>query len=150
MYAQEEIINTVNQFNQKALPKEKWTHQAHILVAFWYANEYDFEEGLKLLREAIKGYNLSVGTQNTGTGGYHETLTVFWLKLIKEYLNTQKHQALVNNVNTFLHLITSGTGFPLIFYSGEVLFSKEARHHWVEPNKLPLSDFKNFFEIKIL
>ncbi len=149
-FSEEQINAIVNKFNHKTLPKEEWTHQAHIMVAFWYAERFSEEEAIFKLRHGIKSYNLSVGTENTDTSGYHETLTVFWLKLIKEYLNTQKHQALVNNVNTFLHLITSGTGFPLIFYSGEVLFSKEARHHWVEPNKLPLSDFKNFFEIKIL
>lgn len=150
MYTQADIVDTVSQFNQKTLPKEKWTHQAHIMVAFWYANEYDFEEGLALLREAIKGYNLSVGTQNTDTGGYHETLTVFWLTLVKAYIREKKPTNLEEGVNQFLNRIVAGTGFPLIFYSGEILFSKEARYEWIPPNKLPMEDAVLFMDKSIV
>ncbi|MBP7173108.1 MAG: hypothetical protein KBA33_03430 [Cloacibacterium sp.] len=147
--SEEKIQHIIHQFNHQTLPKEKWTHQAHIIVAFWYAQQFSEEEALAKLTDAIKNYNISVGTENTDTSGYHETLTVFWLKLVKEYLEYKKDATIEDAINTFLLLITSGTGFPLIFYSGEVLFSKEARHHWVTPNKLPLCNFKNFFEIKI-
>lgn len=45
--------------------------------SLWYAQQFSEEEALAKLTDAIKNYNISVGTENTDTSGYHETLTVF-------------------------------------------------------------------------
>ena len=69
----------VAKFNSSILSKEKWTHEAHLIVAIWYCKSYDLSKALNLLRYHIKSFNLSVGTPNTDSQGYHETLTRFWL-----------------------------------------------------------------------
>ena len=37
---------------------------------------------IQRMRVCIKHHNESVGTQNTDTGGYHETITIAWIKLL--------------------------------------------------------------------
>jgi hypothetical protein len=61
----DEIEELVTKFSEKSLPKEEWTHQAHIKVALWHSFNYEFEYALDLVRTKIKTYNISVGTPNT-------------------------------------------------------------------------------------
>ncbi|MGB0175731.1 MAG: hypothetical protein ACPF9D_01105, partial [Owenweeksia sp.] len=68
------------------LPKPEWTHEAHLVVAIWYSSLYPFEEALSLVRQNITAHNESVGTPNTDTEGYHETITRFWLMVARHFL----------------------------------------------------------------
>ena len=65
-------------FSDRILDKSLWTHEAHITTAIWYLMKYEKEDALCRLRSGIISYNLAVGGENTGMGGYHETITVFW------------------------------------------------------------------------
>ena len=44
------------------------------------------EEATSRIREGIQHYNRSVGTINSDHSGYHETLTVFWMAIVKARL----------------------------------------------------------------
>src|SRR5262245_52173365 len=70
-----EIERLVTGFEDGSLPKLEWTHQAHMTVAFWYLSKYSEAEATNLIRGGIKKYNQAVGTKNTETSGYHETIT---------------------------------------------------------------------------
>lgn len=141
------IQNLIECFETHRLPKKEWTHEAHLIVAIWYAKHYSFEKALALLRTNIKAYNAAVGTPNTDTEGYHETLTIFWLNITRYFISQ-------NNLNFItelcLHFIASESGsrsYPFQYYSQGHLFTVEARHNWVAPDikNLPLQMgfFKN-------
>jgi hypothetical protein len=80
---------------------------------------------------------------NTDTGGYHDTITLFWVWLLNEFWN--RHS--VGGVpfervcNQFLQSKYSDRGNAFIFYSRDYLFTKEARLGLVEPDIQPL-DFE--------
>lgn len=86
----EKIKALVTQFQDRTLPKEAWTHEAHLIVALWYVQNYSKAEATCLLRAGIINYNVSVGTVNTPTGGYHETITLFWIGVIYDFLKSIK------------------------------------------------------------
>ena len=67
------------------MPKPDWTHEAHLIVALWHLYEYDYEEAPKRMRQAIRGYNQTAGSIITPASGYHETLAVYWLRLLHAY-----------------------------------------------------------------
>jgi hypothetical protein len=139
-----DIKTIFTQFENKTLPKEKWTHIAHIAVAFYEIdNAKDFEKALSILRNRIKEYNLSVGTKNTNNSGYHETLTVFWLTVINEFYSANIRFSLDEKLNRFIKSICSASRFPTLFFSRELLFSLNARQKWVNPDLLPISNIKN-------
>lgn len=133
------------QFENKTLPKEHWTHAAHIAVAFVQLEKHkNFESTLSSLRTCIKAYNNSVGTENTDNSGYHETLTAFWLKVVAEFYASNYQSNIDQVYQSFAKTILASSKFPLNFYSNELLFSTEARQFWVEPDLLPISEINRF------
>lgn len=54
------LEDIVDKFNSQILPKENWTHEAHLTVAIWYCKSYDMRKALDLLRYHIKTYSISV------------------------------------------------------------------------------------------
>jgi cell division protein ZapA (FtsZ GTPase activity inhibitor) len=131
-------------FESKTLPKKEWTHQAHIAVAFYELHRSeDFSQALAGLRKKIADYNVSAGTLNTDNSGYHETLTVFWLKTVHAYATTSPAPTIDETYHRFLRELPALPAFPALFYSRELLFSKTARAQWVEPDLLPLSELKS-------
>jgi hypothetical protein len=141
------LKNIAEEFYNHTLPKASWTHHAHLAVALFEADKTnDFNVALNNLRSQIKSYNISVGTENTDNSGYHETLTVFWLTVVFEYYKSQNQREIdevyVDLINS--QLFTSD--LPFKFYSRELLFSKEARHLFIEPDLNNLSQIKDFFD----
>ena len=122
----------ITHFESGQLPKSEWTHQAHIIVAFWYNWHYSFAEALERVRQGIIAYNEAVGTPNTDDSGYHETLTVFWMRLARSFLQRNQPSSLENACTAFLESEDALKTSPFTYYSRELLFSKHARKEWVE------------------
>jgi hypothetical protein len=59
----------------RTLPKERWTHAAHFAGAVWFLRMRPEADVAAEMGAAIRAYNVSVGGENTDTGGYHETIT---------------------------------------------------------------------------
>ena len=138
-----DIKTTATKFQDKTLPKDEWTHFAHIAVALYELHTLkSFENALFSLRIKIKDYNLSVGTQNTDSSGYHETLTIFWLKVLEQVYSLNNQYSLDEIFSRFLETDCATTKFPTVFYSRELLFSSNARQNWVNPDLLPIIDIK--------
>lgn len=134
-YSFDEIENFIIAFEARSLPKVHWTHQAHLLVALWYNLRYNADEALNLVREGIKRYNEAVGTQNTATNGYHETLTVFYMWAVRQFIESASPRAsLVELANALTRGKCAAKSFPFAYYSRELLLSSEARAAWVKPD----------------
>ncbi len=130
----EEILSLVRRFEDCTLPREEWTHAAHLTVALWHLLVYDWPEAVARVRTGIKRYNEAHGIRTTPTGGYHETLTIFWLRHVRAFLEDGRNEArslaaLANDIADM-----ADKSLPLAFYTRERLFSTEARAHWVEPD----------------
>lgn len=133
-----------SQFSEKSLPKSEWTHLAHLAVAFAELDsEQEFEKTLDSLRRKIKAYNLSVGTPNSDDSGYHETLTVFWLRVVLAFHSENSPCTSEELYRKFIGTSFALPNLPSLFYSKELLFSRQARHHWVNPDLLPLTEIRN-------
>lgn len=135
----EEILALVRRFEDCTLPRVEWTHAAHLTVALWHLLQFDWPEASAHVRRGIKRYNAAHGILTTPTGGYHETLTLFWLRTVRRFLEAERNEAraLVHLANELV--ATHGKGLPLTHYTRARLFSPEARAHWVEPDLRPLT-----------
>jgi hypothetical protein len=134
----DEILSLVRGFEDCTLPRAEWTHAAHLTVALWHLLQYDWPEAVERVRRGIKRYNAAHGIVTTPTGGYHETLTVFWLRHVRSFLEAGRNEArsLVALANELV--ATADKSLPLEHYTRERLFSTEARAAWVEPDKIRL------------
>jgi hypothetical protein len=105
-------------------------------MALWYVLHLPETEVLPHIRTGIRSYNEAVGTANTTTSGYHETLTVFYTQAVMRFLKESDSTLSPETLATMLLASEiADRAYPLRFYSKERLFSPEARAQWVEPEK---------------
>lgn len=126
-------------FTALTLPKEEWTHAAHLTVGAWHVDRYGAGEALMRLRDGIRRLNESHGSVNTPTSGYHETITVAYVQLIAAYLDAcPAALPLDARVERLLAGPLAARDMLFTFYSRERLMSMDARAWWVEPDLSPL------------
>lgn len=117
------------------LPKHEWSHAAHVAVGACYALRHG-DAALDRTREGILRFNAAVGTANTDTSGYHETLTRFWAEVLAAEVAGQasEWQAAKRAVARF------GEDRDLhgLYYGFDVVRSVDARRAWVAPDLAPL------------
>ncbi len=130
-----EIEQLAKDFNSKTLPLEKWTHKAHLAVGLWFVSHHTREEAILLMRQGIITYNDRVGITNDCHGGYHETLTRFWLSILHRFVRQNPGKSLGELAKLLFNSAQSSRDLPLQFYSRERLFSLRGRALWLEPDK---------------
>jgi hypothetical protein len=123
-------------FEDCTLPFDQWRHRAHIKVAYLYLCRLPYGQALETIRENIKRYNAATNTPESLERGYHETITVAWLRLVHftlceygaaasadEFLEAQEH--LLNRKAL------------RFFYSRERIISWQAKAEFIEPDLAP-------------
>ena len=130
-----EIESIVHGFQWCTLSRERWTHAAHLTIALWYHLRLSWPDAEKLICASIKRFNAAHGIMTTPTGGYHETMTLFWVHMVREFLEDVREEKLsvLRLFNRFIERY-GRKELPLEYYSRERLMSLEARAHWVEPD----------------
>ena len=121
-------------FEACRLPKARWTHHAHLLVGFWYLLKHPQDQALAIIRERIRAHNESVGTANTDSSGYHETITRLYLDGIAAHRERHHDASFQNSLLLLLGGPLADRNWPLTYYSRGRLFSVTARREWVEPD----------------
>ena len=137
--SENEIEILLEGFNTKTLPKEQWTHEAHLTGAVWFLSRYDYDEALALIRKAIAEYNIAVGGQNTPTSGYHETMTVFWMSVVCFFVEKHEGKNLFHTCNALLASPLADKNLPFYFYERDTILSPIARAVYVAPDKTILN-----------
>lgn len=122
------------------LPREEWTHEAHLAASLWIARERPEINPIQDLAGIISAYNESVGGVNDDTQGYHDTITRVYVEAVRMHLSRRDPaEPLVQSVNALLDSAFGKRDLPLRFYSPPLLFSVSARRKFVAPDLLPLS-----------
>lgn len=143
-----DVLKLVHEFEACRLPRAQWTHQAHLVVALWYLLRHDEAEALRLIRGGIRRYNQASGIKQTATGGYHETITLFYILVIGRFLASASPDCtLMMLVNSLLN-VCGDKKLPLKYYSRERLMSREARTGWLEPDLQPLAQADKSGEVQ--
>jgi len=124
----DEIRRLAEAFEAATLPKESWTHDAHVTVACWMLLRHGAVEGTARMSAGIRRLNAAHGST-----GYHETITRLYCRLIDQHLS-DAITTLVRDCTTRF----ADRELPAQYYSRERLMSPEARREWVEPDRRPL------------
>jgi hypothetical protein len=138
-FERDEEVNLLAQaFEERTLSKSEWTHAMHLVVGLYYCYHHPPGVAKNLMSDGIYWLNDAHGTPNTAESGYHETLTVFWLRTVAIYLEKAGRDKGLAELANGLTEAFNDTRLPLKYYSRERLFSVEARMNYVEPD---LEDF---------
>jgi hypothetical protein len=130
----EQIGQLVQAFEAGSLPPSQFNHQAHLTVALWYLAHLPFAEAAATMRHNIQHF--AAAHQHSQL--YHETITMFWMRLLRHVLDTKEPGDSLPDV-VCRTIRTFGDMQPFFrHYSREHAFSPQARQQWVEPDLLPL------------
>ena len=119
----------------RTLPREKWTHEAHLAATTYLVLKHPELDLDVELRGIITRYNESVGTPNSDSEGYHDTITRAYLRGIRLFLEEADVTRSIHDlVNELLMTPMGRRDWPLRFWSKDRLLSVEARRGWIEPD----------------
>ena len=119
----------------RTLPRAEWTHEAHLAATTYLIVRRPGIDLDKELPGIIRSYNESVGGVNDDTQGYHDTITRTFLHGVRLFLSeADPSEPLHEIVNDLLLSPMGRREWPMRFYSGERLFSVEARRKFVTPD----------------
>lgn len=135
---EEEIDAFVAAFEGGTLPKARWTHGAHLLTGAWYVHGLGEAAATDKMRLCVRRYNEAVGGKNTETSGYHETITVLWIKLLAELLRDSQPIGRAEFALLALERFESDRGILQSYYDFDLVNSVEARKRWIPPTLGPL------------
>jgi hypothetical protein len=120
-------------FEAGSLPKARWTHGAHILTGACYVHALGEAAALERMRARVSAYNLAVGGQNTETSGYHETVTVLWIKILSGFRGEHPGLGRAEFAVAAVEEFVGQRDILRWYYDFDVVESVEARKRWVAP-----------------
>jgi hypothetical protein len=123
------VDELVARFLAGTLPRESWTHPAHLFVCRHLLRDAAPAEVLADLRVRIPAHNERVGLLPYH-GGYHETITRYFVEAVA-----------ATAPETTAELLAAPAcqrNAPLRHWTPETLASPEARRSWVPPDRDPL------------
>lgn len=130
----EEIVELVRRFETCEMNPADFRHYQHLTVALWYVRQFPYETASEKMRKGIKQLAIAYGKT-----GYHETITLFWLIMVREFaLRADPGETICDLAN---RLVANYEDKDLIkkYYTEELLASPEAKESWVEPDLMALS-----------
>ena len=129
----------LEQFQTQTLPFDRWTHRAHVRVAYLYLSAHPFDTALERVRAGIKAYNAANQVPEGPYVGYHETMTHAYLRLVhtivREYGPYENADAFIDDHPQF-----SKKQVLRLFYSKDRFMDPEAKTRFLEPDLAPLPE----------
>jgi hypothetical protein len=124
-------------FETRTFPFDQWHHDAHIKVAYLYLRRHPLKEAIEKMRAGIKAYNAAHKVPEGPDRGYHDTVTVAWLRLVHltlcEYGPAESAACFYEQ-----HPELSQKKVLRLFYSRGLIMSPQAKAAFVEPDLAPL------------
>jgi len=135
-----QVRQRVEAFEDCSIAPAAFDHRSHLTVACWYAQTED--DPLERMRRGIHRFNAHHGIFTSPTRGYHETITRFWMTMVRASLcplpDSHDATARINKVVAVL----SDKMLILDYYSRDLIVSDDARYGWMKPDKKPLPEVR--------
>jgi len=128
-----EIDVFLTAFESGRLPKTEWTHAAHLLTGACYVHTLGQAAALKKMRDCVRRHNESVGTINSETSGYHETITVMWIHLLDGLRRNAEPVSRAEFAALAVDRFATRRDIFREYYDFDLVGSTEARLRWVAP-----------------
>jgi len=132
---EEEIEAVVKGFELCTTAKEDFKHRNHLTVAAWYLRDSSVTEAFIRMRDGLFNF---LDHHGVGREKYHETLTIFWLKLVEGAMAEVIPNDFVETTNMVVERLAD-TRVVFEHYSEELLWSGEAKRSWIEPDLKPIN-----------
>ncbi len=128
--SESEIKNIVRGFESCQTGKDDFPHRDHLALAVWYLRESDTAAALTSMRASLHRFL----EHHDCLANYHETMTVFWIKLVNEVLASLDDYASLLQVTNVVVERLNDSRIVYEYYSRELVGSDEAKQKWSEPD----------------
>ncbi|MDX2193837.1 MAG: hypothetical protein NW201_10820 [Gemmatimonadales bacterium] len=128
----------VRSFLDGSLPKPAWTHEAHLTVGLHLARTHAPAAALAAMQDGLRALNAAHGTIDSDTGGYHETITRFYMHVASTVVARGEAAGPLDDAAARFIAAWGDRVLPLGFWHRGTLFSVAARRGWVPPDVRPL------------
>ncbi len=105
----------IARFERGEVSKAQWTHQAHLVAGYWYVSQLSAEQALEAMRTRISFHNEAVGTANTDSGGYHQSITRLYVQGIAALKAQQPTAGFEDGLQCLLASPMNSSSWPLQF-----------------------------------
>jgi hypothetical protein len=129
------LTHIVEGFKNLSLPKEEWTHAAHLVTGMSLIYSDGLTQAERDMPDMIRAYNASKGGINSDTEGYHHTITIFYLKALAKFSAENTDLSLVEKCQKLLNSSLADREYLRVFYSKDLLFSIGARKSFLLPDR---------------
>ncbi len=132
-----EIKELVESFESCTISREEFDHGAHLAVALWYLARLPYAAAEARMRAGLHRYTAHHNAQ----ANYNETLTLFWLKLVRHFLaraNIAANKRPLDELADELLAAHGSSKLAFEYYSRALVQTPEAKTAWVEPDLKPL------------
>ncbi len=129
----DQIRSLVSEFEACSFHPSEFKHQQHLAVALWYVTNLPYDDARERMKRGIRRLAASYGKT-----GYHETITEFWLRMVRGFLPEGERTGSIAALANRLIEKYAAKNLILDYYSAELLDSPEAKSDWVEPDLKPL------------
>ena len=124
-----EIRDLVESFEACSFHPSEFRHYQHLSVALWYVWHLPFDDAETRMKAGIRRL-----AQTYGKMGYHETITVFWLRLVAAFAARAEVGPSLADVANRLIVECDNKELIYDYYSRELIESAKAKAEWVEPD----------------
>jgi hypothetical protein len=126
-----EIEAVVQGFESCTMSPEAFSHERHVTVALWYLRNATFEQAAQAMRAGLSRF---INHNGVDPKKYHETMTLFWLRLTASEMKKLGPQlSLLDLTNAVVEKLANSK-LQFDYYNRDFLMSDSARHSWVEPD----------------
>ena len=115
-------------FHSCGLRTSEFRHADHLRLAWLHLAREPFETALQRVRGGIQTF----ANHHNLSGLYHETITTAWVHLLATHSESSFDEFLTANESRL------SSNLLHRFWTAEILASREARSHWVPPDRQEL------------
>lgn len=129
----DEIKALVHGFEDCSIRPSQFNHRAHLIVALSYLHLYKLsvQEATERMRAGLYRFLDHHGHDRQK---YNETITLFWIKLVRSFLDRTDATRPVADIANKLIETCGNSQLIYSYYTKERLLSDEAKKEWIEPD----------------
>ncbi len=136
-----EIETLVGEFELCTINPATFKHYQHLTVALWYVVHFPYPEAAEKMRLGIQKLAAAYGKM-----GYHETITMFWLEMVRGFVaEAGDEESMVSLANCLAEKFVDKNVINE-YYSSELIGSAKAKVEWVAPDLKPLEFASEVFK----
>ena len=129
-YADErEVEELVRGFENFTPPPQGFGHAEHLTVALWYLARLPADEAAERMRGGLRRF-----AAHHGSNLYHETVTLFWLRVVAAFLRREGRDRASHELANLLAASRADKGLIFDYYSRQLIGTDEAKSSPVEPD----------------